>query len=492
MFRLLVSTVALASILFGAANRQLAFGDEYSPGASIAQWIDAEFSEATSEIELCDDLTFVRRVYLDSVGRIPGVSETRDFMAVEEDQRRDWVIEKLLYPTDKYADETLQTSAEHWARIWRRILLPPALVDGPPAMQMETWLATQFAEDIPFDQVSRDLATPASSDGGRALYTASGASPQAYVTQVARGMLGVRIHCAQCHDHPFTEWKQEDFWGMAAYYSGGVEGSSGGSISHEGKSYPAKTLWDATPAKSDKRDPASFAQWLTSEGNPQFAASAVNRIWAQLVGRGMFAEANDLDTATEQEREMLDGLAVKFRESGYGLRTLVAGIMKSRAYQIAANPVDRPLKVLAPEQVFFSLERALLLPVGRINELSARHNGRRLQMLSRLSEAIGDRPDDYAAGIPQALLLMNGPMTTDAVSLERSRLLRAVVEAPYFDDHEKLKTLYLAVLTREPSEEEQSELKSYLDAKKTDAERKTAHGEILWALINSPEFVLCR
>ncbi|MCG8652608.1 MAG: DUF1553 domain-containing protein, partial [Pirellulales bacterium] len=254
----------------------------------------------------------------------------------------------------------------------------------------------------------------------------------------------------------------------------------------------AKTLWDKTPAKTNQRDPASFASWLTDKDNPQFASSAVNRVWEQLVGRGLFAESNDLDTATEQEREVLDGLAEKFREEGFAMRTLMAGILKSRAYQLASHPVDRPLKVLAPEQVFYSLERALLLPITRINAKSPRHNGRRVQMVARLSEAIGGRPDDYAAGIPQALLLMNGPMTTDAIDVERSRLLRAVVEAPYFNDDEKLRTLYLAVLTREPNEQEQSELKSFLETKKSPAERKDAHGEILWALINSPEFVLCR
>ncbi len=493
MFRFSVSTVIAAAFLFSMFGGALTTnGDEYSPGVAIAKWLDDQLDEKTESVEPCDDLTYARRVYLDVLGRIPGVSETRDYLAVDEQKRRDWLVEKLLYPTDKYADETLTTTAEHWARIWRRNLLPPALVNAPPAMQMESWLANQFSEDIPFDQVSRDLVTPSGNPGGRALYEASGGSPEAYVTQVSRGLLGVRISCAQCHDHPFTNWKKEDFWGMAAYYSGGVEGSGNGSISHEGKSYDAKTLWAKTPAESGQRDPEAFADWLTADDNPQFASSAVNRVWEQLVGRGIFVAANDLDTATEQEREMLDGLAVQFREGGYALRSLVAGILKSRAYQLAANSVDRPLKVLAPEQVFFSLERALLLPVGRINEMSARHNGRRLQMLARLSEAIGNRPDDYAAGIPQALLLMNGPMTTDAINLERSRLLRAVVDAPYFDDAEKLKTLYLAVLTREPSEQEQSELESYLDAKKTDAERKVAHGEILWALINSPEFVLCR
>ncbi|MCG8650254.1 MAG: DUF1549 domain-containing protein, partial [Pirellulales bacterium] len=221
MHRLSVSAVIFIGMFSGMLPLASVAGDEYSPGQRIASWLDQQLESEWAESQKCDDLTFARRVYLDVLGRIPSVPETRDYMAVEETARRNWLVEKLLYPTDQYSDQTLQTSAQHWARIWRRILLPPAQMEAPAAMQVEGWLVTQFSEDVPFDQVSRQLVTPADSPGGRALYTAAGGSPQSYVTQVARGLLGVRIHCAQCHDHPFTNWKQEDFWGMAAYYSGG-------------------------------------------------------------------------------------------------------------------------------------------------------------------------------------------------------------------------------------------------------------------------------
>ncbi len=134
----------------------------------------------------------------------------------------------------------------------------------------------------------------------------------------------------------------------------------------------------------------------------------------------------------------------------------------------------------------------MLLPVSRIDPTSSRWSGDRLQLVSRLSETVGATPEDYASGIPQALLLMNGKMTSDAISPDRSRLLRAVVESPFFNDSDRIKTLYLAVLTREPSGEESKALADYLESKPQGGDRQRAYGEILWALLNSPEFVLCR
>ena len=152
----------------------------------------------------------------------------------------------------------------------------------------------------------------------------------------------------------------------------------------------------------------------------------------------------------------------------------------------------RTLKVISPDQVFDSLEQSLLLPISRIDPEAPRWTGTRSQLVTRLSETIGATPEDYASGIPQALMLMNGRLTSDAISLDRSRLLRAVVESPFFNENDRVSTLYMAVLTREPSAEEKTALTAYLDAKPTADARKKAYGEILWALLNSPEFVLCR
>jgi hypothetical protein len=121
-----------------------------------------------------------------------------------------------------------------------------------------------------------------------------------------------------------------------------------------------------------------------------------------------------------------------------------------------------------------------------------RFNGERAQFVARLNESAAETPVDYKGGIPQALMLMNGKLTADATSLESSRTLRAVVDAPFLSTDEKIETLFLAALTRRPTEDEMVYLVNHVRQQPDDDERKQAYAQILWGIINSPEFVLSR
>jgi hypothetical protein len=149
------------------------------------------------------------------------------------------------------------------------------------------------------------------------------------------------------------------------------------------------------------------------------------------------------------------------------------------------------VNTLTPELVFDSLEQALALPVSRVDG-SARFNGLRQQLISRLNEAASNNPGDYRAGIPQALLLMNGQLTAEATDLNQSRTLRGVLEAPFFDTDEKLDALYLATFTRRPSAEERAFLLNHVSQQKSEEGKEAAFAEIFWGLLNSPEFLLER
>ncbi|MCA9056159.1 MAG: DUF1553 domain-containing protein, partial [Planctomycetaceae bacterium] len=278
-----------------------------------------------------------------------------------------------------------------------------------------------------------------------------------------------------------------------------------GTIEHEGKTYTAKALWQTEPVSltGDQKPRDVLAEWLTSDQNPTFAANAVNRVWQQLLGRGLVSSVDDLDLATPEERELvLDDLAKRFASAGYDMRWLISGICKSRAYQCEAHIQEgqritllegrRPLKTMTPEQTFDSLEQALNLPVSRSSDESARHNGEMSQIVQRLDESLSASPEDYTAGVPQTLLLMNGSLLAKATDLDQSRTLRAVVESPFLSDDFKLDTLYLAAFTRLPNDEERTMLRTHLDQYDSSDERKSAYGDIFWALLNSPEFVLCR
>ncbi len=502
-----LAVILLLTTLLSAIDSRPADAD--SRGDELASWLDERGQEAWGTLpEPCDDLTLARRVYLDTIGRVPSVSELRDYQQLGEDRRR-VLVEQLVFGEGPRAETYRRLSAANLARHWRRVLIPPGTtVNGSP-MMIEQWLAEAFKNETSFNEVISQLASnPADASCGQ-YYHLLGSLPENLVGQMSRVTLGVRIECAQCHDHPFSDWKQDDFWGLAAFYSdlprvgdtaNASSASDAGSIEYEGTVYPAKLLWSEQPL--DKQDLAMrtrFSQWLTSKENPHFASTVANRFWQYLVGHGLYHDVENLDRATAAERAFLDDLGKRFAEDGFNVNRLIAAICKSAWYQAKSVEVEptadtfaRNLKVSSPEQVFDSLEQSLILPVSRLDASSSRWSGDRTQLVSRLSETIGTTPKDYAAGIPQALLMMNGKMTSDAIDPDRSRLLRAVVESPFFDDNDRIKTLYLAVLTREPSSEEAEALKAFVDARSDQPARVRAYGEILWALLNSPEFMLCR
>lgn len=517
--------VALGSIVSFAdeSPKQTASAPRLST-QDLADWIDQQFEKVwrdskTEPPALVDDATFLKRSYLDLCGTIPTVSQAREFLDYEGEHKRDTLVDRLLNETrrpEKHAERT----AAHWATLWRRMMVPGNTPEAQMAVGLEPWLKEQFVANVPYDEFTRKLVTakndaqptPALNPrlgmraGGPALFfQAVGGKPETAASSVTRMFLGVRIGCAECHDHPFADWKQKDFWGMAAFFSGVKNGMVDDSPSarirpeNSPQEYVATFLGggEARIGKG-KTSREALADWMVSPDNPQFAATAVNRVWLHLVGHGMTDSVDDLDKASPEERRILDELAKLFVASGYDLRWLIAGICKSRVYQRGCVALDdsdsvppglRPVKTLTPEQVFNSLEQGLSLPISRADG-GARFNGLRDQLIARLNEAATNNPEEFRAGIPQALLMMNGRLTAEATDLDQSRTLRGVLDAPFLDTEEKLKTLYLALFSRPPRPDEQKFLLDHI-RKQTDVDKqRQAYTEIFWGLLNSPEFVL--
>jgi len=418
----------------------------------LAEWIDErvaaedERARATAPA-VVDDGTFLRRLFLDLQGRIPSVAQSRDFEAEQGSFKRQDYVDRLLYD-DSRKNRFAGNSAENLARIWRRMMVPASSPGAAMAPRIEPWLAKQFTENTPYDELAKRLvlATPphpmrpgppnateaADPDSLAGVFQqAVGATPENLTGAFTRVLLGVRLNCAQCHDHPFTDWKQRDFWGLAALFQP-VAGEAGAAarpvpmIRPQGEAqqtFVAKLLWadeplrELPPAKSPRE---VLDDWLVALSNPNFAATAVNRIWQHLCGRGLSGSVDDLDRVTPEERRVLDEMAGLFVAAGYDMRWLIAGICKSKIYQhvavadaVSAGLIRRPLKTLSPEQVFDSLEVALGLPVGK-SDNGPRYGGERQQFVARMNEAAPESPADYHAGIPQALMLMNGRLTADA------------------------------------------------------------------------------
>jgi hypothetical protein len=527
---------ALAGFAVGElilADRALAQAPASAPARAakhssdeLALRIDLKFEElwkniGVEQMEVVDDATYLRRVYLDLVGTIPSVAQTRDFLADSNPEKRRKLVEQLVAEP---------RSSAHLSRVFRRIMVPggsPGMMFAP---QFASWLQQQFSARVPYDKLARDLVTakgnvtfaglntdqPVRNGSPVAFYMAVGSTPDNAASALSRVFLGVRIGCAKCHNHPFADWRQEDFWGMAAFFAGANLTGQPNMPVEDGKvttikpmeskeEYSIRFLWSDAPANlpSDKSPRQMLADWLVSKDNPNFAATAVNRVWQQLCGQGLIPQVDDLDQApTKQRAVVLDDLAQEFARADFDLQWLIEGICKSRVYQRPSetreNPADdsplsphRPLKTLSPEQVFDALEQALMLPVGRSDQ-SPRHNRQGATFMQRLNEASSDAPDQFKAGIPQALLIMNGVLVSNATDLDESRTLRAVVDAPFLETTQKVEALYLAALTRKPDSKELDKMLSHLNNQSDKDQRRQAYTDIYWALLNSPEFVLSR
>ena len=520
---------------FAQESTAVQSGSQSPETPEMTRWIDSKFeqhfeSEKLRSTGVVDDATFLRRISLDLSGRIPTVAALRDFGEDPNPHKRLNVINRLL-ESERYA--------QHSARIWRRILIPPSANSNPAlALQLDGWLKQQLVENKRFDGVARALITAGGAEGqskpetdGESAEAASTWSPEGYLvstggqpaemaSSVSRVFLGVKLECAMCHDHPFTAWTQDDFWGVAAFFSGTrlngnrfsqfnvesnqepvVDAKTISVTDTDGKRYSASLPWTDEKIKiPDGELPRQyFAKWLTSKENPHFSATIVNRVWQDLCGDGLTYSVDDLDQATEAERKvLLDSLAEKFEESDFDLRELVRAICASQHYQRPSDRIyestfvsPRPLKVLTPEQLFDSLEVALALPISKIDR-GPRFNGLRDTLVARMEEAVGSRPGDFRSGIPQALTLMNGSITAQATDLQKSKTLRAVAEAPFLDVDEKISTLFLATVGREPSNAERQRFGRQLESQQSEKEKGEVLSEIMWALINSPEFVLVR
>ena len=512
--------------------------------AQIAATVDRHLAEAwaaegVEPAEPATDAAFFRRVHLDLTGRIPTASAVRDFLAANPDgagpEAKRAVVGRLLdgpgYVT-------------HFTAVWRDALVPELTRDPQAAFQrpgFEAWLRNGLIENRPYDAFARELLTAelAPADGmatpfGRAdraagpqaFYTAKETAPEKLAAATTRAFLGTRLECAECHDHPFDRWKQEEFWRFAAFF-GGLERDEarGGRLGElrertdttalpippeitlkSGlKEVPAAYLDGAAPRLLPGQSPReALAERLTAPDNDLFARVAVNRLWGHLLGRGIVDPIDDFGELNPPAHpELLAELGDQFRESGYDLKTLLAGLAASRAYGLSSvhlssgqagdPPADLfaryPVKPLPAAVLYDSLERA----TGRFTAFNPaeggvffegmEEDGRAAFLRTFRDEAEG--PADRRTSILQALSLMNGGLIAESLDLRRSRTFAAAASAPYLDRDGKLDALFLATLSRFPTAAERDELNAYVHAAENEA---AALADVFWTLLNSSEF----
>lgn len=510
-----------------AANKKATF-DRESLSAAIAQEVNQMLKqEAIPASPQSSDAEFLRRIYVDLVGVIPTAEEAKGFLDSKDPEKRTKLIDRLL-DDSRYG----KNLADGWHRRLLTDTTDARRLNKAPLIQ---WLTEQFNNNTPWDKLVYDIltATGKQNKNGAVTYFLGNTTIDRLTDNVTRQFLGVQLQCAQCHDHPFTEWKQEAYWGMAMFFRkvaidnvnrAAKDGASPGiseivlqqrnqkgkknrnrqrvlRLPISAKRVAPKFLQGEEP-KLDGAKPyrPALAQWLTAETNPYFAKAMVNRTWAHFFGRGLINPIDDLQPENEGTHpELLRKLTEGFIASGFDVKELVRAITNSEVYQRTSRAIPgneeaeaelysrMTIKVLNPGQLYDAFQSV----VSKGRTANPQANGRRRPQNRRGNnnpreqfinffkyDPYADRTE-YTAGIPQALRLMN---SREVSTFGLVNLLLRDKKKP----EEVIETLYLSTLSRRPTQEEAQ----FLLSKVEEAQPREAYNDVLWALLNCSEFTL--
>lgn len=465
------------------------------------------------------DHTFLRRAWLDILGRLPPPADVRHFLADRSPGKRSRLINELVSRPE---------FADYWASKWADLLRPNAYRVGIKAtIVFDAWLRDALRQNLPYDEFARQIVTAQGStwrDGPAVLYR-DRRTPEEMATLVSQVFLGVRLECARCHHHPFERWSQSDFYAFAAHFarvgrkgagllpptSGGEEmifAADEGSLVDPcaGTEVAPRTLGSDEPTPLAGHDPReALADWMTSPDNPYFASVAVNRVWADLMGGGLVEPVDDLRaTNPASNPRLLVALERDFRANGYDLRQLVRTIAGSHVYSLSSMP--REPDSGDPRHEAHHARRRMRAEVlldavsqltGAEEPLAAMPAGSRAVELwtTRIDSLLLDtfgRPDANQAppcsrtsetSIVQALHLMNSPRLDRKIAAEHGRA--ATLAAGSLAPAELIDEIYLAAYSRFPSADERTVALGWFES----VPRREAIEDLMWTLINTPEFL---
>jgi hypothetical protein len=498
-----------------------------TPAASAAK-VDAALRHAlpprTPLPERVGDEAFLRRVTLDLTGKIPTPEEIHRFLSDRASDKRERLVERLL-GSEAYA--------VNWGRYWRDALTynTPASANYIRWALFDHWCVEQFRRNRPWDQVVATLVTASGINDEVApvnYLTALYGNPVEVASTTSRVFLGVQIQCAQCHDAKTERWKREQFHGFAAFF-GRARLIQHKDVDGRGTPYAIESRADGQYTMTDKRDAehlipmaprfltgqslpmestdaerrAALARLLTAPDNPWFARCYVNRMWSALLGWGFYPSVNDLGEAKPRYPEALDALAKDWVASGHDVRWLFRTITRTEAYQRGLQPRDaagqRAPAVcptwLRPEQVFEALQQALGFdendrkipaPAPGSGPALQRHKGLRHMVYHAFKVDPSLPPREQQGTIPQVLLMMNSALVHVSTAAEGKTVLAELL-ASGKGDEEIVAALYERVLARRPTAQERGTCLKYV---RKVGHRKEALEDVLWALVNSTEFLL--
>ncbi|MDB5339572.1 MAG: hypothetical protein JWN70_5191 [Planctomycetaceae bacterium] len=477
--------------------------------------------------KVCDDATFLRRTSIDIAGRLPIPSDAEQFLADTDSNKRDKWIDKLLASTD-YAD--------YFARKWILLLRSKRVStsDARGTMTMHDWVREALYSNQPYDQIVRDILC-ASGDIEQhppVNWWRQVKDTSDQVENTAQVFLGLRIQCARCHHHPFDRWSQQDYYGFAAFFSrvgrkydkgyqANVEriyhdrGVASAKHPRTGAAVPPTGLGGQPIQLTPDDDPReALVDWMTEKDNPFFAPALVNRYWKHFFGRGLVDPEDDMRlTNPASNPELLDALAKHFITSGFDLKDLVRTICRSQVYQLSAESNDYNLADKQNYARFYPRRMMAEVLLDSIDDVTlSRSNLGGAPGLPSETRAVQLPHDPYPYqyflqifGMPegatacecervdspnlgQNLHLMNSAEIQGKVSspVGRAAVLSAdTVRTP----EQKVREIFLFVYSRPPKAHELELALKHLGKAKDKQAEKSAIEDILWALINTKEFM---
>jgi hypothetical protein len=520
MFRGIVLLLIVATpVAAGDAARDIAAAIDREIAADLARHGIPAAPQTT-------DLAFLRRASLDLLGRIPTLDEIRSFEADPSADKRAKRLDAMLASGE---------FAAHYANVTRVSWMPQSLGNFQlqfAGAEFEGWLETQIQKNKPFDETVKAILTAEANVGQRgmvdfgmrggagekvalaAFYRVADGKPEEMAAMTSRLFLGLKLECAQCHDHPFAPYSRDQFWEFAAFFGeftplSPVRPTFVGplppqyesnriAIPNTKREVSARIFFDQSepdwqPGRTPRRE---LADWLTKPGNRWFARTMANRTWAYLLGIGLTDPIDEPGDANPPSHPaLLDRLTDAVIANRYDLKTMLKGIALSRPYQSdsrATHPGQGDLRRfarfatrgLSGHQVYDSLTVASGKSTGEESKQAKRiaaseaQGGVRGEFVSRFPQS--NRPTESATSILQSLMLMNGTFVSKWSS--RNPVLEALAKADR-TDQDKLDELFLRTLTRRPTDDERDAFGSFL------ADGGPL-GDVAWVLVNSGEFLL--
>ena len=472
---------------------------------------------------LTTDTEFLRRVYQDTIGRLPTPEEIRAFLADTHPDKRALCIDKLL-DTSAWIDVRTLALAD-MLRIHPRDLGNGAFGERGATLFHE-WVRDTVAQNKPYDAFVRELITARGStyQHGPTNYYRIERQPAGRAETTAQVFLGIRLSCARCHKHPFDRWTTDDYWNFAAFT--GKVGTRTGELYNEQVVYynptgrvinqsvqgnrgevaqPTFLAGTTLPANYQGDVLHRLADWMTSGTNPYFAKATVNRIWSHYFGRGIVEPVDDMRATTPPSVDgLLEALAADFVESGFDTKHVIRQILNSRTYQLSSVPNetneldDRFFSRFTPRpmnahilldvlnDVTGTQEKYGRYPIGtRTVQLPLPVSSRFLSLFGRSQrEFLGNLAPKLEPTLTQALHLINAPYVQKKLRSRDGALTRLL--KTHHENRELITELYLRTLSRFPTEKELATAEAYLAES---PKRREGSEDLLWALISSRAFL---